>query len=201
MVGRPQRSGSARPARSRVAGTSPHGQGHATTFAQIVADDLGVPIDDVEVVTGDTQLAPLGMDTYGSRSLAIGGIAVHRAAEKMVAKARTIAAHELEVSEEDLEYEAGTFAVKGAPDQARTIPALAWSAWTAHNLPDGMEPALDSTAVYDASNFVWPYGTHVCVVEVDTDTGQLRGRQVRGRRRRRGPGEPADRGRSTPWAA
>jgi carbon-monoxide dehydrogenase large subunit len=156
-----------------VAGTSPHGQGHATTFAQIVADDLGVPFDDVEVITGDTQLAPLGMDTYGSRSLAIGGIAVHRAAEKMVAKARTIAAHELEVSEEDLDYDAGTFAVKGAPDQARTIPALAWSAWTAHNLPDGKEPGLDSTAVYDASNFVWPYGTHICVVEVDTDTGQV----------------------------
>jgi carbon-monoxide dehydrogenase large subunit len=91
----------------------------------------------------------------------------------MVAKARTIAAHELEVSEEDLDYDAGTFAVKGAPDQARTIPALAWSAWTAHNLPDGMEPGLDSTAVYDASNFVWPYGTHICVVEVDTDTGQV----------------------------
>jgi aerobic carbon-monoxide dehydrogenase large subunit len=156
-----------------VAGTTPHGQSHATTFAQIVADDLGVPIDDVEVVTGDTQLAPLGMDTYGSRSLAIGGIAVHRAAEKVVAKARTIAAHELEVSEEDLDYDSGTFSVKGAPDQARTIPALAWSAWTAHALPDGMEPGLDSSAVYDAQNFVWPYGTHICVVEVDTDTGRV----------------------------
>ncbi len=156
-----------------VAGTSPHGQGHATTFSQIVADDLGVPIDDIEVVTGDTQLAPLGMDTYGSRSLAMGGIAVHRAAEKVVAKARTIAAHELEVSEDDLDFDAGTFSVKGAPDQARTIPALAWSAWTAHALPDGMEPGLDSTAVYDAANFVWPYGTHICVAEVDTDTGQV----------------------------
>jgi carbon-monoxide dehydrogenase large subunit len=156
-----------------VIGTSPHGQGHATTFSQIAADDLGVSIDDIEVISSDTSLAPLGMDTYGSRSLAIGGIAVHRAAGKIVAKARKIAAHELEVAEEDLDYAGGTFSVKGAPDRAKTIPALAWSAWTAHNLPDGMEPGLSETAVYDASNFVFPYGAHICVVEVDTETGQV----------------------------
>jgi carbon-monoxide dehydrogenase large subunit len=156
-----------------VIGTSPHGQGHATTFSQIAADDLGVSIDDIEVISSDTALAPLGMDTYGSRSLAIGGIAVHRAAGKIVAKARKIAAHELEVAEEDLDYAGGTFSVKGAPDRAKTIPALAWSAWTAHNLPDGMEPGLSETAVYDASNFVFPYGAHICVVEVDTETGQV----------------------------
>jgi carbon-monoxide dehydrogenase large subunit len=154
-------------------GTTPHGQSHVTTFAQIVAEDLGVSTDDVEVVYGDTELAPLGMDTYGSRSLAVGGIAVHRAAQKIVEKARTIAAHELEVSEDDLDYEAGTFTVKGAPDKARTIPEIAFGAWTAHNLPEGMEPNLEGQAVYDPGNFVFPYGAHICGVEVDTETGQV----------------------------
>ncbi len=156
-----------------IAGTSPHGQGHATTFAQIVADDLGVPFDDIEVITGDTTLAPLGMDTYGSRSLAVGGVAVHRATMKIVEKARKIAAHELEVSEDDLEYSSGTLSVKGAPDRAKTIPSLAWSAWTAHDLPDGMEPGMEETAVFDPSNFVFPYGAHICVAEVDTETGRV----------------------------
>jgi carbon-monoxide dehydrogenase large subunit len=156
-----------------VIGTSPHGQGHVTTFSQIVADDLGVPVEDIEVVHSDTELAPLGMDTYGSRSVAVGGVAVHRAAQKVVEKARKIAAHELEVSEDDLDYDAGSFSVKGAPDKAVTIPALAFSAWTAHNLPDGVEPNLEATAVYDPENFVWPYGAHICAVEVDTETGQV----------------------------
>jgi carbon-monoxide dehydrogenase large subunit len=156
-----------------VIGTSPHGQGHATTFAQIAADDLGVSVDDIEVIHGDTTLAPLGMDTYGSRSIAIGGVAVHRAAGKIVEKARKIAAHELEVAEEDLDYATGTFSVKGAPDRARMVPALAFSAWTAHNLPDGVEPGLEETAVYDAANFVFPYGAHICAVEVDTETGKV----------------------------
>jgi len=154
-------------------GTTPHGQGHETTFSQILADDLGLSVDDIDVVWGDTQLAPLGMDTYGSRSLAIGGIAVHRAAQKIIDKARKIAAHELEVADEDVEYASGTFSVKGAPDKAKTVGELAFSAWTAHNLPDGMEPNLDETAVYDSSNFVFPYGAHICVVEVDTETGQV----------------------------
>jgi carbon-monoxide dehydrogenase large subunit len=154
-------------------GTSPHGQGHATTFSQIVADDLGVSVDDIEVLHSDTELAPLGMDTYGSRSLAIGGVAVHRAAMKIVEKARKIAAHELEVSEDDLDYEAGTFSVKGAPDKALTIPALAFSAWAAHNLPDDTEPNLVGTGMYDPQNFVWPFGAHICVVEVDTETGHV----------------------------
>jgi aerobic carbon-monoxide dehydrogenase large subunit len=154
-------------------GTTPHGQSHVTTFAQIVADDLGIPIDDVEVVYGDTELAPWGMDTYGSRSAAIGGVAAHRAAMKIVEKARKIAAHELEVSEDDLEYEAGTFRVRGAPDKAKTVSELAFSAWTAHNLPGGLEPNLDATAAYDADNFVYPYGAHICAVEVDTETGRV----------------------------
>src|SRR6266540_3422079 len=154
-------------------GTTPHGQSHVTTFAQIAADDLGVPVDDVEVVYGDTELAPLGMDTYGSRSLSVGGVAVHRAAQKIVEKARKIAAHELEVAEDDLEYEGGTFSVRGVPDRAKTVGELAFSAWTAHNLPDGMEPGLDALSVYDPQNFVFPYGAHICVVEVDTETGQV----------------------------
>jgi aerobic carbon-monoxide dehydrogenase large subunit len=154
-------------------GTTPHGQSHETTFAQIVADDLGVSFEDIEVVFGDTELAPWGMDTYGSRSLSVGGVAVHRAAQKIVEKARKIAAHELEVSEEDVEYEAGKFMVKGAPDRAKTIPELAFSAWTAHNLPDGVEPGLNALAIYDPQNFVFPYGAHICAVEVDTETGGI----------------------------
>src|SRR5947208_8640264 len=102
------------------------------------------------------------MDTYGSRSLAVGGIAVHRAAQKAVEKARRIAPHELEVSEEDLDYEAGTFTVKGAPDKAKTIPEIAFGAWTAHNLPEGVEANLEGQAVYDPGNFVFPYGAHIC---------------------------------------
>src|SRR5207245_1763181 len=126
-----------------AARTTPHGQSHVTTFAQIAADDLGIPIDDIEVLYGDTAVAPLGMDTYGSRSLAVGGVAVHRAAQKIVDKARKIAAHELEVAEEDLDYQTGRFSVKGAPDRAKTVAETAFSAWTAHNLPEGIEPGLD----------------------------------------------------------
>src|SRR5437870_282757 len=116
-------------------GTSPHGQGHETTWSQIVADALGVPYEDVEVLHGDTAVSPLGMDTYGSRSLAVGGVALMQAADKVIDKARKLAAHELEVAEPDLDYESGRFSVKGAPKSARTIPELAFSAWHAHNLP------------------------------------------------------------------
>jgi aerobic carbon-monoxide dehydrogenase large subunit len=156
-----------------VAGTSPHGQGSGTSYAQIVADDLGVPIEDVDVLFGDTDVAPLGWDTYGSRSAAAGAPAVHRAAMKIVAKARKIAAHELEVAEEDLEYEAGTFRVKGAADKAKTIPEVAFAAWTAHNLPDEVEPGLEETSVFDPPNLVFPFGAHICAVEVDTETGNV----------------------------
>ena len=152
-------------------GTSPHGQGHETVWAQIAADELGITPDDVEVLHGDTSTSPLGMDTYGSRSIAIGGAALHYALEKIKAKARTLAAHELEVAEDDLEFENGSFRVRGAPDKVRTISDLAVSAWTAHDLPDGFEPDLTATATWDPKNFTWPYGTHVCVAEVDTETG------------------------------
>ncbi len=152
-------------------GTSPHGQGHETSWSQIVADGLGVDPDKVEVLHGDTAITPLGMDTYGSRSLSVGGVALHFAMEKIKEKARTIAAHELEVSEDDLEWADGSYRVKGAPDKARTIPDLAVSAWHAHDLPAGVEPHLNATAVYDPPNFTWPSGAHIAVVEVDTETG------------------------------
>jgi carbon-monoxide dehydrogenase large subunit len=157
-----------------VIGTSPHGQGHETTFAQIVADRLGVDVDDVEVLHGDTAVSQLGMDTYGSRSLAVGGIALWHATEKILEKARRIVAHQLEVAEEDLEFANGTFSVKGSPDRAMDIKAVAFQAFAAHNLPDGMEPGLDETAVYDPPNFSWPGGAHAAVVEVDTETGDSR---------------------------
>ncbi|HMC07741.1 MAG TPA: xanthine dehydrogenase family protein molybdopterin-binding subunit, partial [Actinomycetota bacterium] len=154
-------------------GTSPHGQGHETTWSQIVADALGVPYEDVEVLHGDTAVSPLGMDTYGSRSLAVGGVALMQAADKVIDKARKLAAHELEVAEPDLDYESGRFSVKGAPKSARTIPELAFSAWHAHNLPPGFEPNLEATATYDPPNFTYPSGAHVCVVEVDAETGRV----------------------------
>ncbi len=157
-----------------VIGTSPHGQSHETTFAQIIADQLGVDVDAVEVIHGDTASSQLGMDTYGSRSLAVGGIALWNAGEKVIAKARRIVAHQLEVSDDDLELEGGTFSVKGSPDRSMTIQAAAFSAHSAHNLPDGMEPGLEATAVYDPPNFSWPGGAHAAVVEVDTETGDTR---------------------------
>jgi carbon-monoxide dehydrogenase large subunit len=153
-------------------GTSPHGQGHVTAWSQIVADGLGVPFDHVDVLHGDTAVSRLGKDTYGSRSASVGGEALARAVEKVRAKARTIAAHELEVSEDDVEWSDGAFRVTGAPDRARTIPELAHSAWHAHGLPEGVEPMLEGTAAWDPPNFTWPGGTHVCIVEVDTETGR-----------------------------
>ena len=112
------------------------------------------------------------MDTYGSRSLSVGGVALWHATEKVLAKARLIAAHELEVADADLEWRDGAFRVRGAPDRAKTVPEIAFSAWTAHALPEGVEPGLEATAVWDPPNFTFPSGTHVCVVEVDTETGE-----------------------------
>src|SRR5918994_1670097 len=154
-----------------VTGTSPHGQGHETTWSQILADALGVKFEDVEVLHGDTAISAQGLDTYGSRSLAAGGVAVQKAAEKIIAKARKIAAHELEVAEEDVEFAEGMLRVRGAPDRAKTIPDVAFSAFLAHDLPDGVEPGLEETATFDPVNNTFPSGAHVCVVEVDTETG------------------------------
>src|SRR5262249_35000075 len=145
-----------------------------TTWAQIVADQLGVSVDDVEVLHGDTAVSQQGMDTYGSRSLTVGGIAAYHASQKIVDKARRIVAHQLEVSEDDLEFADGTFTVKGSPDRSMNIQAVAFAAPPAHNLPDGMEPGLEETAVFDPPNFSWPAGAHAAVVEVDTETGDTR---------------------------
>lgn len=156
-----------------VTGTSPHGQGHETSWSMIVADKLGISPDDVDVLHSDTALAPLGLDTYGSRSLPVGGVAVAMACDKVIDKAKKIAAHQLEANEDDLEFEAGNFSVKGSPDKAMPLAAIAFAAFTAHNLPDGLEPNLEAQVTYDPPNFSWPFGTHICTVEVDTETGQV----------------------------
>ena len=153
-----------------LTGTSPHGQGHETAWSQIAADELGYEVDEIEVLHGDTTVSPLGMDTYGSRSLTVGGIALHNAAQKIVAKARTLAAHQLGVGEDELDYDAGTFS---AGDASMTMKELAFAAWSAHNLPPGFEPGLEATAVYDPPNFSWPGGAHAAVVEIDTETGDV----------------------------
>ena len=154
-----------------VTGTSPHGQGHDTAWSQIASDTLGIPVDDIEVIHGDTRQAPYGMDTYGSRSLAVGGVAILHAAEAVVAKARVIAAHLLEVSADDLEFVDGSFRVKGDPESAKTIQAVAWEAFTSHDLPDGIDPTLFGASTVDPQVFSYPHGTHLCAVEVDTETG------------------------------
>ncbi len=156
-----------------VTGSSPHGQGHETSWSMIIADKLGVDPDDVDVLHSDTAISPLGLDTYGSRSLAVGGIAIAMAADKVIEKARKIAAHQLECAEEDLEFSAGTFSVKGSPDKAMPLAGVAFEAFTAHNLPDGVEPNLEESVVYDPPNFSWPFGTHICVVEIDEETGKV----------------------------
>jgi carbon-monoxide dehydrogenase large subunit len=157
-----------------ITGTSPHGQGHETAWAQITADLLGYGIDEIEVLHGDTAFSPLGLDTYGSRSLPVGGVALWHAGQKVIEKARQIVAHQLEVSGEDLDYDGGTFTVKGSPDKQLTVKEAAWAAFAAHNLPDDMEPGLEAMAVYDPPNFSWPGGAHAAVVEVDVETGDTR---------------------------
>ncbi len=154
-----------------VTGATPHGQGHETTWSMLVADKLGISTDDVEVLHSDTAISPVGMDTYGSRSLAVGGTAIVMAADQVIDKARAIAAHQLEVAEDDLEFTDGTFRVAGSPDKELSIQALAFQAFTAHNLPDGMEPNLQAGVTWDPPNFVFPFGTHIAVVEIDTETG------------------------------
>ena len=153
-----------------ITGTSPHGQGHVTAWSQIVADRLGVPFDDIEVLHGDTQVSPRGLDTYGSRSLVVGGEAVVKAADKVIEKARTVAAHLLESSEDDLEFSAGRFGVRGT-DQGVSIQEVALAAFTSHNFPEDTEPSIDASAAYDPINFSFPHGTHLCAMEIDTETG------------------------------
>jgi len=157
-----------------VTGSSAHGQGHETAWSQIVADQLGVPFEDVRVLHGDTAISHKGMDTYGSRSLVVGGTAIVNACDKVRQKARVIAAAMLEVSPDDLEWSEGRWAVRGDPDQGKSIGEIAFAAFAAHALPDGVEPSLDSDATYDPDNFSFPHGTHLCAAEVDTETGQVR---------------------------
>ncbi len=154
-----------------VTGSSAHGQGHETAWSQIVADQLGVPFEDIRVLHGDTQVSPKGMDTYGSRSLAVGGMALVSACDKVIEKAKVIAAGMLEASADDLEWSPGRFAVRGDPDKGVTIGEIAFTAFAAHNLPDGVEPSIDADATYDPDNFSFPHGTHLCATEVDTETG------------------------------
>ncbi|MCY4729713.1 xanthine dehydrogenase family protein molybdopterin-binding subunit [Natronomonas gomsonensis] len=154
-------------------GTSGHGQGHATTYAQIVANELGVPYDDVEVVEGDTDEIPQGMGTYGSRSAAVGGSSLVKSSEKVVEKAKKIAAHQLEADPDDIAFEDGEFHVAGAPDRAIGIQEASQQAYLAHDIPDDMEPGLEATSFYDPDNFVFPFGTHVAIVEVDPESGEI----------------------------
>ena len=156
-----------------VTGTSPHGQGHETSWAMIASEKLGIPPEDIDVLHSDTAIAPLGLDTYGSRSLAVGGVAIAGACDKVIDKARLIAAHQLECAAEDLEFAQGTFSVKGSPDKAVPIAAIAFAAFTAHNLPDGVEPNLEAQYTHDPKNFSWPFGTHICILEIDTETGKI----------------------------
>jgi carbon-monoxide dehydrogenase large subunit len=157
-----------------VTGTSPHGQGHETAWSQLVADRLGVPFEDVEVLHGDTAIASRGLDTYGSRSLVVGGAAVVMAADKVLAKARTVAAHLLEANEDDLHFTGGKFAVRGTPGTGISLPEVALATFTSHNFPDGVERSIDADAAFDPENFSFPHGTHICAVEVDTETGMVK---------------------------
>jgi carbon-monoxide dehydrogenase large subunit len=156
-----------------VTGSSAHGQGHETAWSQIVADKLGVPFEDIRVLHGDTQVSAKGMDTYGSRSLTVGGIALVGACDKVIAKAKKVAAHLLEASENDMEFTAGRLHVRGDPGQGHSIQEIALATFTAHNFPDGTEPSLDSEHTYDPENFSFPHGTHLCATEVDTETGRV----------------------------
>lgn len=156
-----------------ITGTSPHGQGHETAWSQIAASILGIGVEDIEVVHGDTGRAPYGMDTYGSRSLAVGGQAIKKAADNLIEKAKVIAAHQLECSPGDLEFADGQFSVKGDPEKAQPLAAVAFEAFTAHNLPDGVEPTLQGEATVDPEDFSYPHGTHLAAMEVDTDTGRV----------------------------
>jgi carbon-monoxide dehydrogenase large subunit len=154
-----------------VTGASAHGQGHETAFSQIVADRLGVPFEDVEILHGDTQIAHKGMDTYGSRSLVVGGEALVRAADKVVEKAKPIAAHLLEANVDDVEFAGGRFSVRGT-DQGIGITDVALATFAAHNYPEGIEPNIDADSTFDPISFSFPHGTHLCAMEVDTETGR-----------------------------
>jgi carbon-monoxide dehydrogenase large subunit len=154
-------------------GTNPHGQGEETTFAQIVGEELGLPVDDIEVVHGDTAQISMGWGTYGSRTTAVGGSAITLAARKVREKASKLAAHLLEAAPDDIVFDQGRFYVKGSPSRAKTIQEIALMANLAWNMPEGMPPGLEESHFFDPTNFTFPNGAHVCVVEVDAETGQV----------------------------
>ncbi|HXU87571.1 MAG TPA: molybdopterin cofactor-binding domain-containing protein [Methylomirabilota bacterium] len=155
-------------------GSHAHGQGHETTFAQLVADDLHIPIEQVEIVHGDTGSVPFGMGTYGSRSASVGGTAIQMSLKKIKEKGKIIAAHLLEASPKDVEYVNGQFQVMGVPSKAIPFGAVALTAYVPHNYPEGLEPGLEETSFYDPANFCFPFGAHACVVEVSRDTGEVK---------------------------
>ena len=155
-----------------LTGSHSHGQGHETTFSQLVADVLGIPMTDVDIVHGDTGRIPFGMGTYGSRSGAVGGTAIHMSLQKIIAKGAALAAHLLEASPDDVEFKAGRFSVKGSPDRGKAFAEVSLAAYLAHSMPAGMEPGLEMTSFFDPSNFTFPFGTHIAVVEVDIETGR-----------------------------
>ncbi len=154
-------------------GSLPHGQGHETTFAQLVADELGVPYDDIQIKHSDTLGTPFGFGSYGSRSMAVGGTAIYKSVAKVKEKAKLLAAHMLEAAADDIVWEDGKAYVKGSPASQKTIGEIALASHVAYDLPEGMEPFLDETTYYDPPNCTFPFGTHICVVEVDQDTGTV----------------------------
>ena len=151
-------------------GSHSHGQGHDTTFAQVAADHLGIALEDIEIIHGDTEQVPFGMGTYGSRSLAVGGSAIVKALDKVKEKGAKVAAHLLEASEQDLEYVDGKWTVKGT-DKSISFGEVALASYVPHNFPEGLEPGIEFNSFYDPTNFTYPFGTYIAVVEVDAETG------------------------------
>ena len=156
-------------------GTKAQGQGHETTFAQIIAQELGIPVADITIEEGDTDTAPYGLGTYASRSTPVAGAATSMASRKIREKGRKIAGHLLEVNEEDLEWEPGKFYIKGAPGKSKTIQEIAFAAYT--DLPPGLEPGLEAVHYYDPPNLTFPFGTYICVVDIDKGTGEVKVRR------------------------
>ena len=153
-------------------GTKSQGQGHETTYAQILAEELGIPYSQIQIEEGDTDTAPYGLGTYASRSTPTAGEAAAKAAHKIREKSRKIAAHLLEASEEDLEWEVGKFSVKGSPEQSKTIQEIAFAAYTNH--PQGLEAGLEATHYYDPPNLTFPFGSYICVVDIDPKTYEIK---------------------------
>jgi aerobic carbon-monoxide dehydrogenase large subunit len=154
-------------------GASPHGQGTATTFAQLISSELGFPVEDIELVHGDTNTTPMGWGSYGSRTTPVAGAALVKAARKLKDKARAMAAHLLEAAVEDIDYDDGKFFVKGSPDKAKTIQEITLMATLAWSMPPGMDPGMEESQFYDPPNFVYPFGTHIAIVEVEAETGKV----------------------------